>query len=253
MKLPNSFVTEHKCRECKLKSHEFFCNFPEGSLGAFESLKVTNSYPKGTTLFVEGQPANGIYMLCQGRIKLSTYSRDGKALILQIAEPGEVLGLSSTVSDIPHEATAEVLESCQVNFIRKTDFLRFLQQHPEASLKAVMQLSRNYHKAYTQICSLGLSTSVADKLAKLFLEWCESHGRPSANGNGSGTHPIRIKMGFTHEEIAEMIGTSRETVTRLLKDFRERGLIEIKGADLVISNIGALERSIGAWPKARHV
>lgn len=219
----------------------FFCNLPEPAMHQLESVKISNLYPRGSVLFSEGQPAQGVYILCQGRVKLSTCSRDGKIIILQIAEAGEVLGLSAIVSDSLYESTAEVIEPCQVNFIRKADFLRFLQQNPDACLNAARQLSQNYQTAHLQICSLGLSSSVADKLAKLFLGWCGGNG--NINGTGSA---VRLKVSYTHEEIAEMIGTSRETVSRLLKTFRERDLITMKGSDLVIHDRKRLENMVGS-------
>jgi CRP/FNR family transcriptional regulator, cyclic AMP receptor protein len=239
MKVLKNFSVQRKCDNCEIRSESFFCNLPESDLKIFESLKITNAYPKGTTLFMEGQPSNGIYMLCQGRVKLSTCSRDGKVIILHIAGPGEVLGLSPSVSDSIHVATAEVIEPCQVNFIRNDDFLRFLQQNPQACMSAVRQLSQNYQTAYLQICSLGLSTSVADKLAKLFLGWCEA--------NGCAGNSVHLKVSYTHEEIAEMIGTSRETVTRLLKEFKERNLVTRRGSDLIIHDKEMLEAGIGSY------
>lgn len=226
MKALNNFKIQHRCLDCNLRLEDFFCNLSESSRQTFESLKITNAYPKGATLFMEGHPANGIYMLCQGRVKLSTCSRDGKVIILQIAEAGEILGLSAVVSELDYETTAEVLEPCQVNFVRKEDFLRFLAQNTEACFSAVKQISGKYHTTYTQVRSFGLSHTAADKLAKLLLEWSKSY----SNGNGT----IHLKISYTHEEIAEMIGTSRETVTRILKDFRNRKLISLKGSDLII-------------------
>lgn len=184
-------------------------------------------------------------MLCQGRVKLSTCSRDGKVIILRIAGAGEVLGLSATVSDLNYESTAEVLEPCQVNFVRKEDFLRLLMQNPEACFSAMKQLSGKYHKAYVQIRSFGLSHTAADKLAKLMLEWCKT------NGNGNGT--VHLKIPYTHEEIAEMIGTSRETVTRLLKDFKARKLISAKGSDFIIHDRVKLDATIGGLHAAKPI
>ena len=246
MKVLNNLKIQHKCLDCKLPAASFFCCLSQDILQKFESLKITSAYPKGTTLFIEGQQANAIYMLCQGRVKLSTCSRDGKVIILRIAEAGEILGLSATVSNLMYETTADVIEPCQVNVIRKDDFLRFLAQYPEACLSAVKQLSNHYHTAFTQICSLGLSSSVADKLAKLFLGWCESNG----NGNNGS---VRLKLTYTHEEIAEMIGTSRETVTRLLKEFKDRKLITLKGADLIIHDKEKLDASIGVRYRTKSV
>lgn len=233
----NNLSIQHKCSECKVRSNDFFCNFLTTNVKIFESLKITHAYPKGSTLFMEGQPSNGIYMLCQGRVKLSTCSQDGKIIILHIAEPGEVLGLSSTVSDSIHMATAEVIEPCQVNFVRNEDFVKFLEHNADACLNAVKQLSQNYQTAHLQICSLGLSGSVADKLAKLFLGWCKT--------NSQDNQSIHLKISYSHEEIAEMIGTSRETVTRLLKDFKERNLISRKGSEFIIHDKKKLENTIG--------
>lgn len=236
MKDLNNFKIQPRCPNCKLRSNSFFCNLLEAGLQNFESLKITNTYPKGATLFMEGQPSNGIYILCRGRVKLSTCSRDGKVIILHIAEAGEVLGLSAAVSNSVHVATGEVLESCQVNFMRNEDFLRFLARNTEACMSVVKQLSQNYQTAHLQICSLGLSNSVAEKLIRLFLGWC--------NSNCVGNDGIHLKISYTHEEIAQMIGTSRETVTRLLKDFRDRRLITIKGSDLIIHDKERLEEAI---------
>jgi len=239
----STLEVRHKCPACDLRTGGFFCDFSDPVLRSFYSLKITNAYPKGATLFSEGEPSDGVYMLCQGRVKLSTYSRDGKALILRIAESGELLGLSSAIGDSPHEATAEVLVPCQINFVRKADLLRFLQEHAEAGLSALRQLSRNYHAAYTQICSLGLSATVGDKLIKLLLGWCKN-----ANvGNGQ----VHLKVTFSHEEIAEMIGTSRETVTRLLKELRERDLITVEGSDLCICDHKRLEAAVDTKVRPR--
>lgn len=243
MKAINNLKIQHKCSDCELRSANFFCSLSVSSLQIFESLKITNAYPKGGTLFMEGQPSNGIYMLCQGRVKLSTCSRDGKVIILRIAEAGEVLGLSATVSGSNYEATAEVVEQCQVNFVRKDDFLRFLAQNTEACFSALRQISRKYYSAYMQVRSFGLSHTAADKLAKLLLEWSKTNN----NGNGS----VHLKISYTHEEIAEMIGTSRETVTRVLKDFKTRKLITLNGLDLIIPDLKKLDAAIGVRTKSK--
>jgi len=234
---------QHKCLDCNLRSENFFCHLSPSSLKTFESLKITNAYPKGATLFMEGNPSTGIYVLCRGRVKLSTCSRDGKVIILRVAEAGEVLGLSATVSDLNYESTAEVLETCQVNFVRKEDFLRFLADNTEACFSAIKQMSNKYHTAYIQVRSFGLSHTAADKLAKLLLEWGK------ANSNGSGE--IYLKISYTHEEIAEMIGSSRETVTRILKDFKDRKLITLKGSDLIIHDQQKLDAAIGVRTKPK--
>jgi CRP/FNR family transcriptional regulator len=232
---------ENKCLNCEMRSENYFCNLSETSKKVFESLQITNYYPKDSRLFVEGQPSNGIYILCSGRVKLSTCSKDGRVIILHIAEPGEVLGLSATVSDSFHIATAEAIEPCRVNFVRNTNFLNFLEHNAEACLNVVRQLSQNYQTACLQICALGLSATVADKLATLFLGWCKASYQDSDG--------IHLNISYTHEELAQMIGTSRETVTRLLKRFSDRKLIKRNGSEFIIPDKNELEAMIGTRQK----
>jgi CRP/FNR family cyclic AMP-dependent transcriptional regulator len=221
------------CFTCKLRAERIFCDLPQAALQSFESIKYATAYPKGAVLFVEGQAPRGIFVLCKGRVKLSISSSDGKTLILKIAEPGEVLGLSASVSGKAYELTAETIDPCQVNFVKREDFLRFLREYSDACFKVAEQLSEKYNSACHEIRSLGLSHSAAEKLAKLLLEWS------SKNGEATKAEP-RLKLALTHEEIAQMIGTSRETVTRLFADLKKRQIVQAKGSTLLIRNKQAL-------------
>jgi CRP/FNR family transcriptional regulator len=234
---PYGLQLVENCLICKLRSDNFFCALPNTALEAFEKIKFPTAYPRGAVLFVEGQPPRGIYMLCKGRVKLSVNSAEGKTLILKIAEPGEVLGLHACVSGINYELTAETIQPCQVNFVKREDFLHFLQEHGAACLQAAQHLSDNCHSAYDLIRSLGLSHSAGEKLARFLLELCHD-GETTKEG-------IRAKMGLTHEEIAQIIGTSRETVTRLLAEFRKKKLATLKGSTLMVHNKIALEKLVG--------
>ena len=222
------------CAECAVRQQGYFCNLPPEALAGFEEIKYATLFPKGSILFVEGLAPRGVFLLCTGRVKLSTYSSDGKALITQIVEAGELLGLSASISGKPYEVTAETLTPCQVNFIRRADFLRYLSEHGLACLRAAEHLSNSYHNSYQQVRSLGLSRSAGEKLAKLILDWCARSGRPSDQG-------VLVKLTLTHEEIAQLIGASRETVTRLLSEFRGKKLIRLKGSHLVVPDPAALE------------
>ena len=144
-----------------------------------------------------------------------------------------MLGLSATISGKPYEVTAETIDPCQVNFVKRDDFLRFLKDDVEACFKVAEQLSEKYHNACKEVRSLGLSHSAAEKLATLLLEWsCK-------NGEAAKPEP-RVKVRLTHEEIAQMIGTSRETVTRLFAEMKKRQIVQSKGSTLVIHNAAAL-------------
>ena len=230
---PYGMEIVESCITCKLRTDRIFCDLPDTALQAFESIKYATAYPQGAVLFVEGQMPRGIFVLCKGSAKLSINSPGGRTVIVKLAEPGEVLGLSATISGKPYEVTAETLDPCQVNFVKRDDFLRFLMNDVEACFKVAEQLSEKYHNACKEAGSLGLSHSAAEKLARLLLEWS------SKNIDGPKAEP-RLKLRLTHEEIAQMIGTSRETVTRLFAEMKKRQIVQSKGSTLVIRNTAAL-------------
>jgi CRP/FNR family transcriptional regulator len=226
------------CLLCEMRSESFFCHLPPRALEAFERIKFPTALPRTSVLFVEGQPPRGIYLLCRGRVKLSVNSSDGKTMILKIAEPGEVLGLHACVSGIPYELTAETVQPCQVVFVRRDDFQKFLEEHGDACLRAAQHLSDSCHAAYDMIRAIGLSHSASEKLARMLLELAVD-GEQTKDG-------VRVKLALTHEEIAQVIGTSRETVTRLLAGFRRKQMATLKGSTLLIRNRAALERMVGS-------
>jgi len=238
MRTPYGLEIIENCLSCPHREERLFCNLPENSVRALAAITSSASYPKGATLFVEGQPARGVFILCSGRVKLSTSSADGKTLILRISEPGEVLGLPATVTGTSYELTADVIEPAQANFIGRNEFLGFLRENGEAALRVAQQLGETYHSAIAEMRTIGLSHSAGEKLARFLLEWAAHY--PDEKGQ------VRIKMTLTHEEIAQMIGSSRETVTRLLADFRKKQLLQVLGSTLIIRNKAALESIINS-------
>ena len=147
------------CRECVLRPDRLFCDLPDEVLSAFDSIKSLSVYPRGTVLFREGGASKGMFVLCEGRVKLSLCSESGKRLTLRIAGPGEVLGLSASLSSTPYEVTAEALENATVACVKRKDLLRFLRDHREACLQVVHLLSRDLHTAYDRVRSVGLGRS----------------------------------------------------------------------------------------------
>lgn len=237
MPSPYNLEVEYNCSECRVRADRLFCNMSQGAVDALDSVKFTGLYPKGSLLFVEGEEPRGVFILCSGRAKLTTSSTEGKTLIVKIAEPGEVLGASATILGKPYEVSAETIEPSQLNFIKREDFLKYLNSHAEACLHTAQQLSEKYHSAQREIRSLGLSQTTSEKLARLLLDWCERGGEQTTKG-------IRIKVLLTHEEIAQMIGTTRETVTRLLSDFKKKKIIDVKGSSLFVMSRPSLENLV---------
>ena len=234
MPSPYNLDLHNNCSECDVRAERIFCNMSDESVAALDAIKFTGVYPKGSLLFVEGEQPRGIFIVCSGRAKLTTSSTEGRVLIVKIAEPGEVLGASATILGKPYEVSAETIEPSQLNFIKREDFLRFLNSDAEVCMHAAQQLSEKYHSAQREIRSLGLSQTTGEKLAKLLLDWCDRNGEVTTKG-------VRLKVLLTHEEMAQMIGTTRETVTRLLSEFKRRKILEVKGSTVLVTNKHELE------------
>lgn len=144
------------CFDCILRPDRTFCDLPSEALHAFDHIKEAAVPPRGTVLFEEGRPARGVFILCDGRAKLSVCSEKGKRLIMRIAGPGEVLGLSACLSDTPYEVTAETLDEGRVTFVRRKDLLKFLREHREACMQVVHLLSEDLHTAYSRVRAVGM-------------------------------------------------------------------------------------------------
>lgn len=227
MPTPYNLDVHNNCVECDVRSERIFCDMSREAVASLDTIKFTGIYPKGSLLFVEGEEPRGVFILCNGRVKLTTSSTEGKTLIVKVAEVGEVLGASATILGKPYEVSAETLEPSQMNFIKRDDFLKFLNTHVDACMHTAQQLSKKYQSAQREIRSLGLSQTTSEKLARLLLDWSATSGEETAKGT-------RLVVLLTHEEIAQMIGTTRETVTRIFSDWRRKHMIEIKGSNLFI-------------------
>ena len=175
-------------REFNLGDHSFFAGLSNGTMTELNRIKHTSSYPEGAVVLMEGQAPRGVYIVCQGRVKLMTTNSEGKTLIVKIAQPGEVLGLQSVVTEAPYELTAETLQPSQLAYIGREQFLRFLRTHGDACLRATQHLSGDCQSAYEVIRSIGLCHSVAGKLARLLNQWSSEarlRGRGGADEDGS--------------------------------------------------------------------
>lgn len=234
MRGPYGFELNENCQSCKIRANGFFCQLSPLAMADFNKIKSPATYPAGAVLFLEKQDPRGVFVLCAGQVKLSISSSGGKTLILRIAKPGEILGLMATLSGTSYEVTAETLHPCQVAFVRRDEFLHFVAKHTEAYEGVVRQFSTLYSGACEQLRTVGLSASAPEKLARLLLEWS-----PEAKDAKQGAAPIRLPL--THEEIAEFIGTTRETVTRTLGEFKNRQLVALQGSTLSIANRPGLE------------
>jgi CRP/FNR family transcriptional regulator len=212
-----------------------FCNLSPEALKEFSEIGVPLTVPRGSIIFYEGDAAIAVTVICTGQVKLSCSSPEGRTLILKIAMSGDVLGLSAVVSGNCYEVTAEALETCLVKTIPKDSFLRFLEKHGQASMRAAEALAGEYRSAYFDARRLALSTSVQARVASLLLEW----GRASS----CGKHEMRFTMSLTQEDMANLAGTTRESVSRSLARLQEDKLIQVRGSSILIPDPDKLEEA----------
>lgn len=233
MNTPYGLPIVENCTKCALRKKGWFCDLSNDLLRSFSESTHLATYPGGAILFVEGQNPRGALILCSGKVKLSTTSKEGKVLILKVASAGDVVGLSAVLSGEPYEITAETLEPCLVNFVDRQGLLRLMERSGELGLRSAQAVSREFQFAYREIHELVLARSSSGKLARLLLSW--------VSGTEVRTREVRVHAPVTHEEMAQRIGASRETVTRLLSELRRKDLIRLEGSTLIIKNRTALE------------
>ena len=219
------------CLTCKDRHEDWFCNLSPQALAEFDGLGMHMTVPSGGTLFFEAQPARSVYILCSGHVKLTTSSKDGKTLLVRIAKPGDVLGLSAAISGTPYEITAQTLDPVQVKSFQRQDFLYFIERYVEGSMQAAKMLNKEYRDALSDAIRLALSSSISARVAKLLLAMTSEQDDPKP----------RFTMSLTHEDLANMLGTTRESVTRVLSDMKRKEIIAIKGVSMTLLRKDALE------------
>jgi CRP/FNR family cyclic AMP-dependent transcriptional regulator len=234
MRAQHNLDIAEECRTCAVRFDRIFCDLPDDALRQLDEIKYTTVLPDDEVVFVEGQEPLGVFIVCAGHVKLFAGSNDGKTLIERVVGPGEVLGLSAVLSSRPLELTAQTLGPCQFQFIKREDFMRFVTEHNDVCLRAAKLMSCAWHDAHEQVRSIALSGSVTERLARVLLAQCVSDGEQVPEG-------VRIRLLLTHEELAQMIGSSRETVTRALGQLRRDQIIESRRSVLLIRDVPALE------------
>ncbi len=230
---PYNLTIIESCFGCAMREEGVFCHLPQTALSQLNSIRQSAVYPRGSVLFVEGESPRGLFVLCSGQAKLAANSPDGQSITFRLVGRGEVLGLSSVVSNAPYMATAETLQPSQVSFIPRLQFLQFLRAHPDAAMSVAKHLSMELHKAWEQTSLLALAPSTQAKLAHFLLARGTDYGQVTEEG-------VHVALNMTHEEIAKSIGASRESVSRILGEFRSRQLIRVRGGAVVILQANVL-------------
>jgi len=215
------------CAACTNRRPGWFCSLGSDVLAGLDLAAGSISLPAQAPLFAEGEDARCLYLICNGYIKLTAGRPEGRRMIVRVAGPGSILGLYAVLSHGVYEVSAQALTHTQLRPVERNRFHSFLRAHKEAQVRAVQCVCQEYRFALQGACRISLAETVAGRLARLLLELSHQIGE---DVNGSYRFPLLL----THEEIASMACTTRETVTRTLGQFRKDGWIAIEDSIITV-------------------
>lgn len=229
------------CEDCPSRGEGIFCGLNIPELHEVDEHKVTNTFKRGQTLFVQGNHPYGLYCVSKGNIKVTKVGGDGKESIVRICTGGDILGHRSLFTDEHYSATATAVEDTTVCFLDKKFIMKAIEERPSVALAVIAKLSRDMGAAENKVTSFH-QKNVRERLAELLLLLKESHGEKLADGR------TKITLRLTREEMATMIGTANETLIRFMSEFKEAGLIDQEGKTLFITN----EKELIEWANAPY-
>lgn len=214
------------CSKCENKSKSVFCDLTDRALNDLSHNKNVNCYKKGEVVFYQGNPPTGLYCINRGKVKILKAGNEGKESIVRIAGPGDVLGHRSLFSKENYTATATALEETVICLIEKDYIFKVLKNETSIALNLIEKLGKEMGAAESKIASM-FQKNVSERLAEFLLTLLKNYGIEE-----NGRYRLDIKL--TREEIAQIIGTTNETVIRFISDFKEQAVIEQDGKTLYV-------------------
>lgn len=206
-----------------LQKVPLFAGLPEGDVASFGELMRERSYPKGSVILFEDDPGDALYLVSSGQVKVVLIGEDGREVILSVLGEGAFFGEMALLDDEPRSAHVIAMEDSVVLALRREDFRTRLRASPEVAIALLRELSRRLRRADDQIGSLVL-LDVNGRVAELLLRLADEEGSE------------KITRKLTHATIAQMIGSSRETVSRTMRDLQDRGLIAVTRQDITLTD-----------------
>ena len=228
------FSPTQECSTCEVRTKAVLCDVGQEEICAFQAMTHIFRYGPRETVFYEGHPALGLYLLCEGKVKLSRTAVSGQRQIVELLQGGDVIETHALTERLPHESTCVTLEPSRVCLIEREPYQALLKRNPTLALNLIRLLGA---KVAYQMIRLERLTSLnaRQRLAALLLELNDRFSSDK-NGNDADHHPL------TREELAEMIGVAVETAIRLLGDFRSEGLVQTSGRRIRLLNPERLSR-----------
>jgi len=215
------------CEQCSVRRDGIFSSLAQDEVCDLDGHRSCHFYKKNQAVFLEGSYPRGVYCVNQGKVKIYTMGDEGKEQIIHIAKEGEVIGFRAMFSGDPYKVSASTLEDANICFVGKDDFLSMIDTNTSLRNMIMKELSKELGDRAQFITNLA-QKSVRERLAFALL----------ILKNVYGNDPINL----SREDMANFVGTATETLIRLLKDFKEEGLIEVQTRKLTILNYDALVR-----------
>jgi CRP-like cAMP-binding protein len=209
-----------------LRTVPIFSELREEHVQSLARLTLRRRYPKDTVVFFENEEGDFFFMILEGRIKVTILGDDGREVILSVLGPGDFFGDMALLDNEPRSASAIAVEDSELISLHRSDFDALMASNPSITLALVRTLTARLRRANHQISTLAL-LDVAGRVARVILDLAREEGRRLRDGRISFRRP-------THQEIAHRIGTTRETVTRMLKELERQGFIHVDGKDVVV-------------------
>lgn len=217
-----------------LKHIRLFDGISPSAMHEMEKITRMEEVKKRQPLYLPGDPSSSVYLLKRGRVKIANTAPNGKEVTFDILEAGEVFGELDVLEDAPRSTSAEALDDALICVIPRKDFDQYLAMHPNVTIKLTKLIGLRLKKIQSRVEDL-VFRDVPARLAHLLSELSNTEGVTDKQG-------IRLKVKLTHQEMANLIGCSRETVSATLGQFREEGLINMDGRTIVILKRDALTR-----------
>ncbi|MBN1291024.1 MAG: Crp/Fnr family transcriptional regulator [Candidatus Latescibacteria bacterium] len=212
-----------------LQQIPLFSSLTNEELEAIKRVSITKKFPKDQIILLEDEDGDTLFIILQGKVKVTTFSESGKEVIFSILNEGDFFGEMSLLDGKPRSATVVSMDNAKIQMIRRVEFYRLLEDHPRIALRLLEELASRLRKADERIESLAI-LDVTGRIAGILLQLADERGVRDTN-------EVLIKSRPTHQELANMVGTTRETVTRVLKQLEDKDYIMMNGKDVTIFNV----------------
>lgn len=223
----------HLEREIFLRSVPLFAELEDRHIHALSAMLAERRYRKGSVVFFEGDPGDALFIVSQGAVKIYRVAEDGREKTLAILRDGDIFGEMALLDEEPRSAIAECLEPTTLYALHRKEFLAFLANNPSMAIHIIKVLCGRLRRANAQVMDV-VFRDVKSRIVRTLLDLSQRHGIPCRAG-------VRIDLKLTHQELASLVGTARETVTRILAEFQDTGFLTVDGRHLVIRDREALE------------